>query len=308
MTVTVSASAAPNIETESVIDIVSLMVNGLAAEIEIVGEETEAGLAQGRMLTRMMMKIGTAVATRETAIGSVGTATEAVITTWAVRGLDPAPRAVIATTVVMTAVETAPAIAAETAAMWIAEEDLLVAPALLPRKLPRMTATSAPSSCSRSPSVPSSVTFDPSSRRLDLSLRRRLSQIGSLVDPKGKYPIPRRVLPLTLSSVGYVEFKEEESVAKALELTGQRLKGVPIIAQLAEAEKNRASRAVGEGPVPGTNNPGAPFHRLYVGNIHFSVTEDDLKQIFEPFGELEQVTLQRDQENPARSKGYGFVQ
>ncbi|KAF2247063.1 splicing factor, CC1-like protein [Trematosphaeria pertusa] len=108
--------------------------------------------------------------------------------------------------------------------------------------------------------------------------------------------------------VGYVEFKEEESVAKALELTGQRLKGVPIIAQLAEAEKNRASRAVGEGPVPGTNNPGAPFHRLYVGNIHFSVTEDDLKQIFEPFGELEQVTLQRDQENPARSKGYGFVQ
>jgi hypothetical protein len=27
-----------------------------------------------------------------------------------------------------------------------------------------------------------------------------------------------------------------------------------------------------------------------------------------PFGGLEQVTLQRDVENPTRSKGYGFVQ
>ncbi|KAL1598884.1 Phosphatidylinositol-3-phosphatase SAC1 [Paraconiothyrium brasiliense] len=107
--------------------------------------------------------------------------------------------------------------------------------------------------------------------------------------------------------VGYVEFKDEESVPKALELTGQKLKGVPIIAQLTEAEKNRASRAAGEGGAASATN-GAPFHRLYVGNIHFSVTEEDLKEIFLPFGELEQVTLQRDEQNPTRSKGYGFVQ
>ncbi|KAH3907400.1 hypothetical protein HBI56_157790 [Parastagonospora nodorum] len=106
--------------------------------------------------------------------------------------------------------------------------------------------------------------------------------------------------------VGYVEFKDEESVAKALELTGQKLKGVPIIAQLTEAEKNRAARPSEGGAAPGAN--GAPFHRLYVGNIHFSVTEQDLHTIFAPFGELEQVTLQRDETNPARSKGYGFVQ
>lgn len=93
-----------------------------------------------------------------------------------------------------------------------------------------------------------------------------------------------------------------------MELTGQKLKGVPIIAQLTEAEKNRASRAAAaEGGTTSATN-GAPFHRLYVGNIHFSVTEDDLKEIFIPYGELEQVTLQRDEQNPARSKGYGFVQ
>ncbi|XP_014554191.1 hypothetical protein COCVIDRAFT_28699 [Bipolaris victoriae FI3] len=106
--------------------------------------------------------------------------------------------------------------------------------------------------------------------------------------------------------VGYVEFKDEESVPQALELTGQKLKGVPIIAQLTEAEKNRAARPSEGGAAPGAN--GAPFHRLYVGNIHFSVTEKDLQEIFEPFGELEQVILQRDEMNPGRSKGYGFVQ
>lgn len=107
--------------------------------------------------------------------------------------------------------------------------------------------------------------------------------------------------------VGYVEFKDEESVPKAIELTGQKLKGVPIIAQLTEAEKNRVSRAAGEGnAVVGKN--GVPFHRLFIGNIHFSVTEADLEDIFRPYGELEQVVLQRDPPPSNRSRGYGHVQ
>ncbi|OBT67927.1 hypothetical protein VE03_02582 [Pseudogymnoascus sp. 23342-1-I1] len=103
--------------------------------------------------------------------------------------------------------------------------------------------------------------------------------------------------------VGYVEFKNEESVAAAIQLTGQKLLGIPIIAQLTEAEKNRQVRTT----EPTSNNPNQiPFHRLYVGNIHFSITEGDLQNVFEPFGELEFVQLQK--EDQGRSRGYGFVQ
>ena len=104
-------------------------------------------------------------------------------------------------------------------------------------------------------------------------------------------------------SVGYVEFKKEDSVPLAIQLTGQKLLGIPIIAQLTEAEKNRQAR----NPDAATANPNSiPFHRLYVGNIHFSITESDLQNVFEPFGELEFVQLQK--EEAGRSRGYGFVQ
>lgn len=106
-----------------------------------------------------------------------------------------------------------------------------------------------------------------------------------------------------MNSVGYVEFKQEESVPMAIQLTGQKLLGIPIIAQLTEAEKNRQAR----NPEATNSNPNSiPFHRLYVGNIHFSITESDLQNVFEPFGELEFVQLQKEEQG--RSRGYGFVQ
>ena len=70
------------------------------------------------------------------------------------------------------------------------------------------------------------------------------------------------------------------------------------------AEKNRQK--------PNTENVatlsnGIPFHRLYVGNINFSISEEDLKNVFEPFGQLEFCQLQHE-EATGKSKGYGFVQ
>ena len=100
-----------------------------------------------------------------------------------------------------------------------------------------------------------------------------------------------------------MEFKNEESVAKAIKLTGQKLLGIPIIAQLTEAEKNRLAKT-NEHANGNTNS--VPYHRLYVGNIHFSITEEDLLSVFGPFGELAFTQLQKD--DSGRSRGYGFVQ
>lgn len=35
------------------------------------------------------------------------------------------------------------------------------------------------------------------------------------------------------------------------------------------------------------------YQRLYVGSLHFSLTDDDVRQIFEPFGALDFVNLHK---------------
>ena len=45
---------------------------------------------------------------------------------------------------------------------------------------------------------------------------------------------------------------------------------------------------------------------IFVGNISFSSTEDDLWQLFEGFGTVERVNLILDRDT-GRSRGFGFV-
>ncbi len=46
---------------------------------------------------------------------------------------------------------------------------------------------------------------------------------------------------------------------------------------------------------------------LYVGNLAYSVTEEDLKEVFSEFGELESVNIIKDKYS-GQSKGFGFVE
>ena len=46
---------------------------------------------------------------------------------------------------------------------------------------------------------------------------------------------------------------------------------------------------------------------IYVGNLSYDVTEEDLKQVFEAFGEVESVKLIKDYYS-GKSKGFGFVE
>lgn len=46
--------------------------------------------------------------------------------------------------------------------------------------------------------------------------------------------------------------------------------------------------------------------RLFVGNLSFKVTEDDLLDIFSPYGDVMQVRIINDRET-GRPRGFGFV-
>jgi RNA recognition motif-containing protein len=46
---------------------------------------------------------------------------------------------------------------------------------------------------------------------------------------------------------------------------------------------------------------------IYVGNLAYSVTEDDLRQAFGPYGEISRVSLITDKFS-GQSKGFGFVE
>jgi RNA recognition motif-containing protein len=46
---------------------------------------------------------------------------------------------------------------------------------------------------------------------------------------------------------------------------------------------------------------------IYVGNLSYEVTEEDLKQAFEAFGQVESVNIIKDKFS-GRSKGFGFVE
>jgi RNA-binding protein 39 len=57
--------------------------------------------------------------------------------------------------------------------------------------------------------------------------------------------------------------------------------------------------------VPAASSFGA--NRLYIGSLHFNITEEELRPVFSRYGELDFINLHVDQET-GRSKGYGFVQ
>ncbi len=46
---------------------------------------------------------------------------------------------------------------------------------------------------------------------------------------------------------------------------------------------------------------------IFVGNLNYSITEDDLREIFEEYGELSSVKLITDKFT-GKSKGFGFVE
>ncbi|TYJ10908.1 hypothetical protein E1A91_A11G240000v1 [Gossypium mustelinum] len=108
--------------------------------------------------------------------------------------------------------------------------------------------------------------------------------------------------------VGYIEFYDVMSVPMAIALSGQLLLGQPVMVKPSEAEKNLVQSNTSGAGAGGVAGPyGAVDRKLYVGSLHFNMTEMQLRQIFEPFGPVELVQLPLDLET-GQCKGFGFVQ
>ena len=119
--------------------------------------------------------------------------------------------------------------------------------------------------------------------------------------------------------VAYVEFRDLACVQAGLALSGEKLLGIPIVVKPSNAEKNRlaaqvaaataAQNAVMANGLAALTGSVIPSHgpmKLYVGSLHFNITEDMLRGIFEPFGRIDNITLMKDPDT-ARSRGYGFI-
>ncbi|KAG2410582.1 Cleavage stimulating factor [Vigna angularis] len=97
------------------------------------------------------------------------------------------------------------------------------------------------------------------------------------------------------------------SVPMAIALSGQLLLGQPVMVKPSEAEKNLVQSNASGGAAGVAGPYGAVDRKLYVGNLHFNMTESQLREIFEPFGPVEVVQLPLDLET-GHCKGFGFVQ
>ena len=55
------------------------------------------------------------------------------------------------------------------------------------------------------------------------------------------------------------------------------------------------------------NRKEGTLKNIFVGNLSFNTSEDELRQIFEAYGQVERVSILTDRET-GRSRGFGFVE
>lgn len=96
---------------------------------------------------------------------------------------------------------------------------------------------------------------------------------------------------------GYVHFETKEAADQAIEkVNGMLLNGLKVFVGHHISRRERRSRL---------EELKAQFTNVFVKNLDEAATEEDLRALFEPFGEIQSLVLQRDE--TGKSRGFGFV-
>uniref|UniRef100_A0A3B0MWM5 RNA splicing factor, putative n=1 Tax=Theileria annulata TaxID=5874 RepID=A0A3B0MWM5_THEAN len=107
--------------------------------------------------------------------------------------------------------------------------------------------------------------------------------------------------------IAYVEFYTQESVIKALSMTGMSMKGQGIRVHSSQAEKNRAAKAakqLQDNALKESDNPTTIVVSNLLGVLSY-LNEIELNQLFSPFGNIIDVALART--DNGESKGYAYI-
>ncbi|KAI1270630.1 hypothetical protein F5Y18DRAFT_18328 [Xylariaceae sp. FL1019] len=110
----------------------------------------------------------------------------------------------------------------------------------------------------------------------------------------------------------YIDFDTEAAAVAAMSLTETELNGRKVLIKNAtsfEGRPQKESAPAVEGGENGTKGEAAPANtskKIYVGNLSFQVTEDDVRAQFEKCGEIEWLKVATF-EDSGKCKGFGWV-
>jgi len=105
------------------------------------------------------------------------------------------------------------------------------------------------------------------------------------------------------NSFAYVEFATAEGANAALALAGKEIDGRAIRVDLSESRPKKEAGAKSFNNAP----TGDASDTLFVGNLSFQASEDDLRNAFAECGEIISVRLPTDRET-GQAKGFGYIQ
>ncbi|KXJ87742.1 hypothetical protein Micbo1qcDRAFT_190192 [Microdochium bolleyi] len=110
----------------------------------------------------------------------------------------------------------------------------------------------------------------------------------------------------------YVDFDKEASAIAAMALTETEIHGRKVLIKNSKSFEGRPQKEAAGQNGAGAGADGAPaapkntIRKIYVGNLSFQVTEDDLRHQFEKCGEIEFIKVATF-EDSGKCKGFGWV-
>ncbi|CAG8670814.1 7346_t:CDS:2 [Acaulospora morrowiae] len=123
-------------------------------------------------------------------------------------------------------------------------------------------------------------------------LNQEFQEAGKIVSAQIKYDNRGRS-----QGIGYIEFESSEDAQGALRLTGKEIDGRRVNVSITVNQKNGYATK---------RDTSEPSETIFIGNLPFEVTEDEIRGIFDQCGDIISVRLPTHQDT-GKPRGFGYV-